>query len=569
MKNDKKEILEIARKLLKESTLGFRSFLNRDEFALIRENPYIMNRSDEDLASFVLFDFKDFYPNSDKVLSNLLESQGLDEFTMENMKKVLKDSYVSLFSIEKKDDHYIFYDCILDENIEVELDKGIELSKSTKGLVRIFGEDERRMVLQLVQMMDDEFFLAYQSNLKNLFDHIEEEFGIFELNRGFIKRDFLNLLAVYEVTYENLKEEPDLDDYALYEFEELLDSFDSEDLEVAQNLDYYGKLFPGSNDEFIIGFIIRLFSKIYFNTLVEKNMNFSDYSLDYKEIFKDLSESGEFLNQEELANSIDFLIIFYSKLALLGRPVGSMINDLREIQENIFYYLDLLKNSQEGFYYDDNILKILAKNKKAVFSNRFIENFDNFIEFLDMNYVSVLKSGDLSPAKLREFVDSLCISPIKEVKTYKNSHFPLIELYLNFMIKKSLTLIEGKKEKEDIYLTDTADNYLVFDDITKLAIWIEALTNKNFLKSSFGKNYEKYKTFVMDLIKDLAEDKPVSLYECEFKNFELSLITILEDLGIIRGEIAEIKITNFGRDIYDYYRTEEVNSNNVIKVDFK
>lgn len=569
MKNDKKEILEIARKLLKESTLGFRNFLNRDEFALIRENPYIMNRSDEDLASFVLFDFKDFYPNSDKVLRNLLESQGLDEFTMEKMKKVLRDSYVSLFSIEKKDDHYIFYDCILDENIEVELDKGIELSKSTKGLVRIFGEDERKMVLQLVQMMDDEFFLAYQSNLKNLFDHIEEEFGIFELNRGFIKRDFLNLLAVYEVTYENLKEEPDLDDYALYEFEELLDSFDSEDLEVAQNLDYYGKLFPGSNDEFIIGFIIRLFSKIYFNTLVEKNMNFSDYSLDYKEIFKDLSESGEFLNQEELANSIDFLIIFYSKLALLGRPVGSIINDLREIQENIFYYLDLLKNSQEGFYYDDNILKILAKNKKAVFSNRFIENFDNFIEFLDMNYVSVLKSGDLSPAKLREFVDSLCISPIKEVKTYKNSHFPLIELYLNFMIKKSLTLIEGKKEKEDIYLTDTADNYLVFDDITKLAIWIEALTNKNFLKSSFGKNYEKYKNFVIDLIKDLAEDKSVSLYECEFKSFELSLITILEDLGIIRGEIAEIKITNFGRDIYDYYRTEEVNSNNVIKVDFK
>lgn len=569
MKNDKKEILEIARKLLKESTLGFRNFLNRDEFALIRENPYIMNRSDEDLASFVLFDFKDFYPNSDKVLSNLLESQGLDEFTMEEMKKVLRDSYVSLFSIEKKDDHYIFYDCILDENIEVELDQGIELSKSTKGLVRIFGEDERKMVLQLVQMMDDEFFLAYQSNLKNLFDHIEEEFGSFELNRGFIKRDFLNLLAVYEVIYENLKEEPDLDDYALYEFEELLDSFDPEDLELAQNLDYYEKLFPGSNDEFIIGFIIRLFSKIYFNTLVEKNMNFSDYSLDYKEIFKDLSESGEFLNQEELANSIDFLIIFYSKLALLGRPVGSMINDLREIQENIFYYLDLLKNSQEGFYYDDNILKILAKNKKAVFSNRFIENFDNFIEFLDMNYVSILKSGDLSPAKLREFVDSLCISPIKEVKTYKNSHFPLIELYLNFMIKKYLTLIEGKEEKEDIYLTDTADNYLVFDDITKLAIWIEALTNKNFLKSSFGKNYEKYKTFVMDLIKDLAEDRPVSLYECEFKNFELSLLTILEDLGIIRGEIAEIKITNFGRDIYDYYRTEEVNSNNVIKVDFK
>ena len=121
MKKDKKEIFEIARKLLKESTIGFRNFLKRDEFAPMRENPYIMGRSDEDLASFVLFDFQDFYPNSDRVLRSLLESQGLDEFTIERMKKILRDSYVSLFNIEKKDDHYLFYDCILDEYIEVEL----------------------------------------------------------------------------------------------------------------------------------------------------------------------------------------------------------------------------------------------------------------------------------------------------------------------------------------------------------------------------------------------------------------------------------------------------------------
>ena len=46
MKKDKKEIFEIARKLLKESTIGFRNFLRRDEFAPMRENPYIMGRSE-------------------------------------------------------------------------------------------------------------------------------------------------------------------------------------------------------------------------------------------------------------------------------------------------------------------------------------------------------------------------------------------------------------------------------------------------------------------------------------------------------------------------------------------
>lgn len=567
MKDDKKEIYKMARKLLRESTLGFRAFLNRDEFAPMRDNPYIMGRDDEELAAFVLLDFKDYYPNSDKVLRSLLESQGLDEFSVEKMKDILRESYVSLFNIEKKDDHYLFYDCILNEYLEVELDDSINLFKTNKGLVRVFGQGERKMVLQVVQMMDDKYFFAYQANLKNLFDHIKEEYGPFEMNRDFIKRDFLNLIAVYEVTYENLKEEPDLNDYASFEFEELLDSFNPEDLRVAQNLDYYKKLFPGSNEDYIIGFIIRLFSKIYFKILAQDDTSFGDYNLDYKRIFKDLSESGEFLNKEELANSIDFLIIFYSKLGILGRDVGKILRDLREIQENIFYYLDLLKNSQDGFYYDDKILKILGKNKNAVFSNKFIENFDNFIEFLDMNYVSVLKSGDLSPAKLKEFVDSLDISPTRQVKTYKNFHFPIIELYLNFMIKKYLTLIEGKGEKEEIYLTDAADNYLVFDDITKLAIWVEALTNKAFLKSSFGKNYEGYKAFFIDLVRDLSEDKPKSF--SDFKDYQSSLINILIDLGILEVKDDEIKITNFGRDIYDYYKTEEINSDNVIEVDFK
>lgn len=568
MKEDKKEIYEISKKILSESSFGLRNFLSSDEFAPIRDNPYVMKRSNKDLAAFILFDFKEFDESSTRILSGLLESRGINKDEINEFISLLKNSFVSLFKIEKKEDHYLFYDCLLDEYIEVELDPDLELSQDNFGLVRLFGKDKRKMILQVVQMMDEKYFFAYENNINNFFLHIEDEFGPFDINREFVKRDLLNLLAIYEVTYENLKEGPDLDDLAISEFERILDTFNEEDLSIAQDPKLYKKIFPGSSDEFVISFFLNLFSKIYKNSLAAKEEKFSNYDLKYKEIIRELCEGGSFLNREELSNSINFLIIFYSKILSRNPQVKNIIKDLREIQENIFYYINLLENSQEGFYFDDKILEILGQNKNSVFSNKFIENFDNFIYFLDMNYVSVLKSKDLSPAKLKDFVDSIDLLPTNEVKTYKNKHFPLIELYLNFMVKKYLTLIEYNDQKEDIYLTDVADEYLIFDDVTKLAIWIESLTNKEFFKSSFGKNYETYKDFVINLMKELNEKDFIN--NKKFTGEENSLLNILKDLGIINYENDnKFKITKFGKDIYNYYKIEEINSNNVIEVNFK
>lgn len=570
MKDDKKEIYEIGKKVIYQSTIGFENFIKKEEFDLLRENPYLMKRPQDNISAFILLDFKDFYYYSKDVLRNILTSLDLEEPMIEKMEELLRDSYVSLFKIEKKDGYYLFYDYLLDEYIEVELDDSIEYSSASKGLIRVFGKDERKMVLQVLQMISNKDFLTYKNNVDSLINHMRQGFGPFELNKDFLKSDLLNLLTVYEVTFENSREESeDFDDYAFSEFAELLESFDPEDLEIAQNLDLYKKILPGAKDEAIMGFIVRLFEKIYFKVLADKNKRFDDYKLDYKEIFKSLSEAGEFLSKDELVMSLDYLITFYSKLAGLGRDVGKIISELGEIQKNIFNYLDLLKKSQAGFFYEDKVLEILMTNEEDLEANDFIEYFDFFIEFLDMNYVGVLKSGDLSPAMLREFAESINLRPTREVMTYKNKHFPLIELYFNFLKKKHLIHIDQKKYgRQDIYITDIAEDYLVFDEVTKLAIWIETLTNKYFLKDSFGKNYEKYKDFVINLIKDLSEGKIVRLYEFRFKDFELSLTNILTDLGIIEDEFTDLKITNFGREIYDYYKTEETNSNNVIEVNF-
>lgn len=574
MKLSTREIYDIGKKLLKESTIGFEKFLNAIEFSPITENPYVMVRDNDELAAFMLFDLKEYEASALKVLKTMLQEIEVPHENFDYIIKILRDSYVSLFRIEKREDNYLFYDVLLDEYIEVYNYTNIDITRDEFGLYRVFQHEDKKALLQVIQIMDEELFFTLSENIGNLFQHIEENYGPIKMDKNFLKREFLNIISILGVSIEsiNKKNFKDIDfdnKEEMSELEDLLNKFYEEDFLVVQNHELFKKIFPKADPEFIMGFFIGLFSRIYSNFLFLEEKTFKDYDLDYKKIFKDFCESGDFLNREDLSNSLDFLIIFYGKLLTMGRDVKNILKDLNDIKENIFYYLDLLQNSESGFYYDDNIIKILLENKKSVFGNTFVENFDNFLTFLDMNYVNLLKSGDLSPSMLAEFAKSINLKAISDVKSYKNKHFPLIELYLNFTVKKYLTLITQKDKPEELYLTDYAENYQVFDEATKLSLWIEALTNKNFIKSAFGKNYEKYRDFVIGIFKKLRDNN--SLKNENFNNEELALLNILKDLDLLdyRDDKSEIKLTNFGGDIYNYYNTERTTLDNIIKVDFK
>lgn len=573
-----REIYEIGKKLLKQSTIGFENFLNEIEFAPITKNPYVMVRDNEELAAFMLFDFKEYEDNAKRILKKMLDKIEVPEENHNYLIKVFRDSYVSLFRIIEKNDHFSFYDVLLDEYIEVENYTPINLtSKSEFGLYRIFGDEKRKSILQVIQIMDEEVFFSFSENIISLIYHIEENFGPVKVNKEFLKREFLNIIAIFGVTLESINKaflhpNEDLEDLdGLEAFGHLLSSFYEEDFLIPQDTLLFQKIFPGEDVEFIMGFFFSLFSKlnqcISFNN-DEKEKTFKDYDLDYKEMIKDLCESGDFLSREDLIKSIDFLLVFYGQLQIMGRDVKNILKDLGDIKKNIFYYMELLKNSESGFYSDDNILDILYDNKKAVFGNSFIENFDSFITFLDMNYVNLLKSGDLSPAMLKEFSSTINLKPIKNVKTLKNKHLPLIELYLNFMLKKYLTLISGDYFPQELYLTDYADEYQALDETTKLSIWIESLTNKKFLEASFGINYEKYSGFVRELLQNLKDKKEIK--NINFAEDEIALLNILKYLEVIKiKEDKTIRLTKFGKDIYNYFSTEEISSNNIIKVNFK
>lgn len=572
-----REIYEIGKKLLSQASIGFDNFINEIEFAPITENPYVMVRDRDELAAFMLFDFEEYEDNAKRVLKSMLEELEVPEENYDSLIKIFRDSYVSLFRIRKEDDHFTFYDVLLDEYIEVENYTKINISKDEFGLYRTFGNENKKSILQVIQIMEEKVFFSFSENLISLFRHIEDNYGPIKMNKDFLKREFLNVIAVFGVTLESINKyflhpNEDLEDLdGLEDFGHLLRSFYEEDLLIAQDTQLFQKIFPGEDVEFIMGFFFTLFSKLSRCLSLgdyEEEKTFKDYDLDYKEMIKDLCEAGDFLSREDLIKSIDFLLVFYGQLQIMGRGVKNILKDLGEIKNNIFYYMELLKNSESGFYSDDNLLDILYDNKKAVFGNSFIENFDSFITFLDMNYVNLLKSGDLSPAMLKEFSSAINLKPTKDVKTLKNKHLPLIELYLNFMLKKNLTLISGDYFPQELFLTDYADEYQALDDITKLSLWVESLTNKKFLESSFGINYEKYSGFVKDLLKDLKDGEVIK--NRDFAEDEVALLNILKDLEVIKIKESDksIRLTKFGKDIYNYYTTEEVNADNIIKVNF-
>lgn len=68
-----REIYEIGKKLLSQASIGFDNFINEIEFAPITENPYVMVRDRDELAAFMLFDFKEYEDNAKRVLKSMLE----------------------------------------------------------------------------------------------------------------------------------------------------------------------------------------------------------------------------------------------------------------------------------------------------------------------------------------------------------------------------------------------------------------------------------------------------------------------------------------------------------------
>lgn len=118
---DLKKIYNSTQLILNISAKDFYEFLDED-----LDNPFLKNRDAEDFITWLLFDCDEFEKNSDIWFDNYHNyfSSDIEEF--KKIKKILKDSYVSIFEIKEYENFYELEDLILGETYKVLPNEEIE-----------------------------------------------------------------------------------------------------------------------------------------------------------------------------------------------------------------------------------------------------------------------------------------------------------------------------------------------------------------------------------------------------------------------------------------------------------
>ncbi|MDU3750837.1 MAG: hypothetical protein E7G36_03840, partial [Peptoniphilus rhinitidis] len=191
---DLKKIYNSTQLILNISAKDFYEFLDED-----LDNPFLKNRDAEDFITWLLFDCDEFEKNSDIWFDNYHNyfSSDIEEF--KKIKKILKDSYVSIFEIKEYENFYELEDLILGETYKVLPNEEIEGVQNGFGLLRIFGKNEK-MVLQLLDIIDDDLMSTFMENLISYINYTKSKDLIQEIDKNYLKNEFLNILSVFEVS---------------------------------------------------------------------------------------------------------------------------------------------------------------------------------------------------------------------------------------------------------------------------------------------------------------------------------------------------------------------------------
>ena len=172
------------------------------------------------------------------------------------------------------------------------------------------------MVLQLLDIIDDDLMSIFMENLISYINYTKSKDLIQEIDKNYLKNEFLNILSVFEVSLvqsieENISNEQEKLFVNSFYDDDYLTLFD-ENFELSFN-----KNMP--NNDFGIDFLKSLMSNIFFKYLSPKEETFKNYNLDYSKILDEMCKSGDFPNENTMEVSLNILTSYsvsYTHLTL-------------------------------------------------------------------------------------------------------------------------------------------------------------------------------------------------------------------------------------------------------------
>lgn len=518
----------------------------------------------EDFMAWSDFDKDDAKDRIDGAMILGLRGEDFEKSDVEKIKESLLSSYVSLFKIDKSKSGLVAYDLMIEKQYALSKTPALDDINSNLVIMRVASYEDEVFALHILRNIEDEFFarVVLREWMDFMYINISPTSNKTEII-AFLKRHLPDLILMHYLidkdVYDIVKEGKSVSGYNA-----LSDTFTREDFEIFKDFvkSYSGKTFE--DEELIQNAILSYFYQIYDNYLKEKSLSFKDYNINFEKMIESACKDGAYVTSDALSEQIGFLWDFYSLLKKYGRDVDYILDNLDDAKNNILTYQNILKESIKGFYIDDDIFRCVLISEWDTDDSEFLDLYENFLDIVDNDYITILKNGNISPGILKEFADTFNVKPTREVKTYKNYHFPLFQVLLSFSEIKGILREESFEGTTYLSITENIQKYFMLPDDIKMSLWISAMLNENFIRKTFGNDTDKYAEFIIDLTTNLAMDKRITKYD--IKSELMPLIDGLERFGIIKGT-KDYKLTKLGKTLYDYFSVSN-KKDNIIKVDF-
>lgn len=517
----------------------------------------------EDFTSWNDFDKEGNKKHLDGALVFSLKDKKLEPGDMVRIKDSLLSSYVSIFNVIVEEDSTKAFDLMTGSSFSLEKTPALDDLNSGIVVMRIaFFEDKTFALRVLRKVKSESFGEAVEKEWKNFLEMQNFSLKTKDEMVSILKKHLPDLLLIYYLI--------DHDIYDLVQagkkvglYDRVLPAFSREDFKIFKifvdrlNTKNYKEI--AAVDQTVVSFFIQF----YENFLKEKNLTFSSYDMPFDVAIKASCTHGFYPTGEALSDGINLFYDFYTMLKNNGRDVDSILHCLEIAKSNILNYQNILKSTLKGFFIDENILQCIVESESDEESD-FLENYETFLDIVENEYVTILTSDNISPGILIELAKTFGIKPTREVKNYKNYHFPLIQVFLAFSKIKGILKTEVFENTKYLTFDESAEKYLIMPPEIKKTIWLKAISDKKFLMDTFENDAKKYAEFTIDFITDLNNEKRVMNYD--IKNEFLPIVDGLESFGVIKKD-RYYKLTKLGKNLYDYYSLAN-KKDNVIKVDF-
>lgn len=309
--------------------------------------------------------------------------------------------------------------------------------------------------------------------------------------------------------------------------------------------------------------------------LVEEDLTLYDLDqLDFKSFFQDAIEDGFINSQEGLNSYISTLKRYMNFLSNRSIDYKEAYQELKEISDNRFTYMENLKKNSSPF----NIDRILeshvadALNESAI---NFLINFDRFILYTfdkEVELTSIKKQ--IKRKYLLELNDLIHDKSFSTKGNPNQEDLPIIHMF--FKIALRLEMMEIQKNK--LKLTKRGTNFIRLKDEEKFSLLFSCLWDKDFINevTTIESNLiELTKRDFVNLANTMVENKSysVALLISENKCNPDNLLQINEYLKIL-GLIKSIfypsyswEVTKLGKRIFKYLYDRKFASNDDAIID--